>query len=64
MARKIDEAANFIFVHLIEQKPGIYDERHADYARQDKIRRLGLGRQRISHEAKESGSWLSTFETI
>jgi hypothetical protein len=32
MARKVDEAANFVFVQLIEQ-----DKRHPDYARQDKI---------------------------
>jgi hypothetical protein len=37
MARKVDEAANFVFVQLIEQEPGIYDKRHPDYARQDKI---------------------------
>jgi hypothetical protein len=33
MARKVDEAANFIFVQLIEQEPGIYDKRHPDYAK-------------------------------
>jgi hypothetical protein len=37
MARKADEASNFAFVQLIEQEIGIYDERHPDYARQDKI---------------------------
>jgi hypothetical protein len=37
MTRKVDEAANFVFVQLIEQEPGIYDKRHPDYARQDKI---------------------------
>jgi hypothetical protein len=37
MARKVDEAANFVFVQLIEKKPGIYDKCHADYARWDKI---------------------------
>jgi hypothetical protein len=36
MAWKVDEAANFVFVQLIEQEPGIYDKRHADYAKQDK----------------------------
>jgi hypothetical protein len=35
MARKVDEAADFVFVQLIEQEPGIYDKRHPDYARQD-----------------------------
>jgi hypothetical protein len=37
MARKADEAANFVFVQLIEQHPGIYDKRHPDYAMRDKI---------------------------
>jgi hypothetical protein len=37
MARKVDEAANFVSVQLIEQEPGIYNKCHADYARQDKI---------------------------
>jgi hypothetical protein len=39
MARKVDEAANFVFVQLIEQEPAIYmyDKRHADYARRDKL---------------------------
>jgi hypothetical protein len=36
MARKVGEVANFVFVHLTEQEPGIYDKRHPDYARQDK----------------------------
>jgi hypothetical protein len=36
MALKVDEAAIF-FVRLIEREPGIYDKRHADYARQDNI---------------------------
>jgi hypothetical protein len=33
MARKVDEAANFVSLQLIEQEPGIYDKCHA---RQDK----------------------------
>lgn len=37
MARKVDEAYNFVLVHLIEQKSGIYDKRHPDYARRDKV---------------------------
>jgi hypothetical protein len=37
MAWKVDEAANFVFVQIIEQEPGIYDKRHADCARWDKI---------------------------
>jgi hypothetical protein len=37
MARKVDEAANFVFVQFTEQELGIYDKRHPDYARQDKI---------------------------
>jgi hypothetical protein len=61
IAGKVDEAANFVFVQLIEQKPGIYYKRHADCARQDKI---DLSWERISLETKESGTWLSSFETI
>jgi hypothetical protein len=36
MTLKIDEAANFVFVLLIEQGPGVYDKCHPDYARQEK----------------------------
>jgi hypothetical protein len=67
MARKVAEAANFVLVQLIEQEPGIYiyiyiyHECQADCARQDKI---DLAWERISHEMKESGFWLSSFETI
>jgi hypothetical protein len=32
MARKVDEAANFVFVKLTEQEPAIYDKRRVDYA--------------------------------
>jgi hypothetical protein len=60
VARKVDEVDNFVFVQLIEQEPGIYDKRHADYARQAKI---DLAWERISHETKESGCRLSSFET-
>jgi hypothetical protein len=56
MARKVDEAANSVFVQLIEQ-----DKRHSDYARCDEI---DLAWERISHGTKESGSRLSSFETI
>jgi hypothetical protein len=37
MAQKVDEAANFVFVHLIEQEPCIYGKCHAEYVRTDKI---------------------------
>jgi hypothetical protein len=60
IAREVDEALNFVFVQLIEQEPGIYDNCQADYARQDKI---GLAWERISLEMNESGSWLSSSET-
>jgi hypothetical protein len=46
MARKVDEGTNFVFVQLIEQEPGIYDKRHPDHARQNK---LYLACERISH---------------
>jgi hypothetical protein len=61
MAQKVDEAADFVFMQLTEQEPGICDKCHADYARQDKIY---LILEKNSHEMKESGSWLSFFETI
>jgi hypothetical protein len=48
-------------VQLIEQEPGIYNKRHPDYARQDKT---DLAWERISHEAKESVSRLSSFQMI
>jgi hypothetical protein len=46
MAQKVNEAANFVFVQMIEQEPGIYGRCHANYARQDKI---DLAWERISH---------------
>jgi hypothetical protein len=61
MSCKVDEVANFFFVQLIEQDPGIYIKRHPDYAKQDEI---DLAWERSSHETKESGSWLSAYETI
>jgi hypothetical protein len=60
-ARKVAEAANFVFVQLIQQEASIYDKRHPDYARRDK---RDLAWERISHETKESESRLSSFETI
>jgi hypothetical protein len=36
MERKVEEAANFIFMQLIEHESGIYDKHHPDYARQEK----------------------------
>jgi hypothetical protein len=60
VTRKVDEAANFVFVQLIEQEPGVYDKRHPDYARQNKI---DCAWKRIPHET-ESGSMLSSFKTI
>jgi hypothetical protein len=52
--RKIDEAANFVFVQLIDQEPGIYDKFHPDDTRRDKI---GLAWERISHEMNETAPW-------
>jgi hypothetical protein len=54
-ARKVDEAANFVFVQLT----GIYDKCHEAYARQDKT---DLAWERISREMG-SGYWLSSFQT-
>jgi hypothetical protein len=61
MARKVDVAANFLSVQLIEQEPGIYDKRHPDYGRHDKIY---VAWETIYLETKESGSRLSSFKTI
>jgi hypothetical protein len=60
MARKVDEAANFVFVQLTEES-GISGKCHADYAKQDKIY---LAWERIPRETKESGSRLRSFRTI
>jgi hypothetical protein len=60
MVRKLDEADNFVFVQLIEQEADIYNKRHPDFVRQDKI---DLAWEIMSHETKESGSRLSSFET-
>jgi hypothetical protein len=54
-----DEATNFVFVQLIEQEPGIYDKRHSDSVRQDKI---DLAWERISHETKQSRSRLISYD--
>jgi hypothetical protein len=51
VARKVDEAANFVSVQFIDQQPGLYDKRHLDYARRNKI---NLAWEGISHETKES----------
>jgi hypothetical protein len=61
MARKFDEVANFDVVQLIEQESGMYDKRHPNYTRQDKI---DLPWERIFYETKESGSRLSSFEAM
>jgi hypothetical protein len=37
MARKVVEAANVVFMQLLEQEPSICEKCHPDYARQDKI---------------------------
>jgi hypothetical protein len=55
MARKVDEVANFVFVQLTEQEPGIYDKRHQHYAGRDKI---DLVLEGISHKMNESGMWI------
>jgi hypothetical protein len=61
LALKFVEAANFLFVQLIEQQLGIYDKRHSDYGRRDK---RNVAWERIFHETKESGPSLSSFQTI
>jgi hypothetical protein len=61
MARKADEADNFVFVQVTEQEHRIYGKCHADFAWWDKIY---LALEGISHGVKESGSCFSTFEII
>jgi hypothetical protein len=58
MARKVDEASNFVFVQLIEQEPGIYDKCHPDYTRRDK---RDSAWKRISREMNESGMYIYVF---
>jgi hypothetical protein len=58
MARKVDEAANFVLVQLIEQEPGICDKCHPNYARRDKV---DLAWEKISHEMKESGMCIYVY---
>jgi hypothetical protein len=55
------KVANFVFVQLTEQEPGIYDKCHRDYAGCNKI---DFAQERIAHEMMESGSWLCSFKTI
>jgi hypothetical protein len=45
MARNVDEAANFVFVQLIEQEPGIYDKRYPDYPKK-KLNSVAVVRKR------------------
>jgi hypothetical protein len=55
MVCKVDEAANFVFVKLIEQEHGIYDKCHQDYTRRDKT---DLAWERITREMKKSGMYI------
>jgi hypothetical protein len=47
-------------VQLIEKEPGIYDKRHPDYARRDKV---DLAWEEISHEMKEPGMCVYIYIT-
>jgi hypothetical protein len=58
MAQKVDEAANFVFMQLTEQEPGIYVRCHPDYARQDEI---DLTWERISHEMESDGMFIYIY---
>jgi len=55
MARKVDEVANFAFVKLVKQEPGLYDKSHPDYGRRDKTELVWAG---IAREMKESGTYI------
>jgi hypothetical protein len=37
MARKFDEAANFVSVQLTGQEPGVYDKCHPEYVKRGNI---------------------------
>jgi hypothetical protein len=52
MARKADEASNFVFVQSIEQEASIYDKSQPHYARRDKV---DLAWENISRKMNESG---------
>jgi hypothetical protein len=54
VARRVDEAANFGLMQLIEQKPSIYDKCHPGCARWDKT---DLACGRIYH-GMESGMYI------
>jgi hypothetical protein len=58
MARKADEASNFVFVQLTEQETSIYDKSHPDCARRDKV---DLALEDISHKTNESGMCLNVY---
>jgi hypothetical protein len=47
VVRNVVEAANFVFVQLIQQEPGMHDKFHADCARRNKI---DLAWEKNSHE--------------
>jgi hypothetical protein len=57
-ARKVDEAANFVFMQLNEQQSGIYAKRQPDCATKGKT---DLAWERISHETSLDPGY---FETI
>jgi hypothetical protein len=54
----VDEAANYVFVQLTEQKPTMYNKLHVCFARRDKI---GLAWERISHTMEESGTCVYVY---
>jgi hypothetical protein len=58
IAWKVEEAANFVFIQLIEQEPAIHDKHHADYAMQDNI---DLTWERISRRMEESGMCVCVY---
>jgi GTP cyclohydrolase FolE2 len=58
MARKADEASNFVFVQLTEQEASIYDKSHPDYARRDKV---DLAWEKISHKMNESRMCVNVY---
>jgi hypothetical protein len=54
-AQKFDETTHFAFAQCTEQKQGLYDHSHPDYARRDK---LDLAWEKISHQITEPGIYI------
>jgi hypothetical protein len=59
MARKVDEAANFVFMQLIKLEPGIYDKRHPDCAKLTKLNSVAFSSQANYTDRATAACWRS-----